>query len=130
MFIINADLSIYLTRGDIAAIEVSANNKVGETVTPYTFKVDDIVRFQVTEKGNVSKVVLRKDVLVEAEAETVDILLESEDTKIGELINKPVNYWYDVELNPDTNPQTIIGYDDKGPKIFKLFPEGDDGEWA
>ena len=131
MFIINKeDLSISLTRGDIAAIEVSANNKVGETVTPYIFKVGDVVRIQVTEKGNVGKVVIRKDVVVDAETETVDILLETEDTAIGELINKPVNYWYEIELNPDTDPQTIIGYDNNGPKIFRLFPEGDDGAWA
>ena len=55
---------------------------------------------------------------------TVDITLERVDTKIGEIINKPVDYWYEIELNPDTTPQTLIGYDDDGPKIFRLFPEG------
>jgi hypothetical protein len=31
-----------------------------------------------------------------------------------------------VELNPFTNPQTIIGYNDDGAKIMRLFPEGKD----
>ena len=57
----------------------------------------------------------------------VTISLSSTDTRIGEIINKPVDYWYEIELNPDTTPQTIIGYDADGPKILKLFPEGDVG---
>ena len=58
----------------------------------------------------------------------VEIYLTEEDTKIGEVISKPKDYWYEVELNPDEEPQTIIGYDEDGAKIFKLFPEGDDIE--
>lgn len=37
-----------------------------------------------------------------------------------------MDYWYEVELNPETEAQTIIGYDEDGPKIFRLYPEGDD----
>jgi hypothetical protein len=51
-------------------------------------------------------------------------MLSKEDTKIGKKVNKPVDYWYEVELNPDTYPQTIVGYDEDGAKIFKLYPEG------
>ena len=36
-------------------------------------------------------------------------------------MNKPVEYWYEIELN---NEHTVIGYDDNGAKIFMLFPEG------
>ena len=45
---------------------------------------------------------------------------------IGEVINKPTNYWYEIELNPNTQPQTIIGYDEDGEKLFVLYPEGSD----
>ena len=58
------------------------------------------------------------------EAESVTINLTKEDTKIAEIINKPVDYWYEIEMNPDTEPQTIIGYDEDGEKIFRLYPEG------
>lgn len=43
------------------------------------------------------------------------------------MVNKPTDFWYEVELNPDTAPQTIIGYDkETGAKIFRLYPEGGD----
>ena len=69
---------------------------------------------------------MAKDTLVEEETTTVNISLNSEDTKIGNLVNKPTKYWYEIELNPDTNPQTIVGYDLEGEKIFMLYPEGDE----
>lgn len=116
---------IHLTRGDIACIEVKALNEDG---SDYTFKVGDIVRFKVFKKNDCGCVEIQKDVPVEIAAASVDIHLTSEETKIGELINKPVEYWYEVELNPETNPQTIIGYDEDGGKIFKLYPEGNDAE--
>lgn len=123
MFIIGSNKTIYLTRGDIAVLDVSANDTDNNL---YTFKVGDIVRFQVVEKKKPEIIVLRKDVEVNEESTSVEITLLREDTKIGDLISKPVDYWYEIEINPDTNPQTIIGYDDDGPKIFRLFPEGDD----
>ena len=123
MFIINADKSIYLTRGDIAQITISASKSGTED---YIFQPGDVVRFRVTEKKNLDAVILCKDAVVESESLTVDISLFGDETKIGEIINKPVDYWYEVELNPDVAPQTIIGYDSDGPKIFRLFPEGGD----
>ena len=122
MFSINDDKSIHLTRGDIAVIEIGASKSEAED---YTFKEGDIVRFRVFEKNHYENVVIQKDVTVESETTSVDISLYKEDTKIGELINKPKDYWYEVELNPDTSPQTIIGYDVDGPKLFRLYPEGD-----
>lgn len=121
MFVINEDKSIYLTRGDIANIEVTAKNAEGNA---YTFQKGDVVRIKVFEKKGCECVVLQKDVVVEAEATAVTIFLGKEDTTIGEIISKPKDYWYEVELNPETLPQTIIGYDEDGAKVFKLFPEG------
>ena len=106
MFSINNDKSMHLTRGDIAIIEIGASKSETED---YTFKEGDIVRFRVFEKNHYENVVIQKDVTVESETTSVDISLYKEDTKIGELINKPKDYWYEIELNPDTLPQTIIG---------------------
>ena len=123
MFVINNDKSIYLTRGDIAAVQISANTSDGEL---HTFKPGDVVRLLVFEKKRCECVVLKKDVVIKEESPVAEITLMQDDTKIGELIQKPIDYWYEVELNPDTLPQTIIGYDVDGPKIFRLFPEGAD----
>ena len=122
MFTLNDDLSIYATRGDIVFFKVSSlDNDV-----PYSFQPGDIVRFKVFSKKDAEDVVLQKDFPVTDLTQSVQIYLDKEDTKIGEVISKPKDYWYEVELNPDTAPQTIIGYDDDGAKVFKLFPEGDD----
>ena len=126
MLVIHDDNSIYLTRGDIASIQITALNSSGEE---YLFKNGDIVRFSIFEKGRYDNLVLRRDVEVTTETKFVNINLSGNDTKIGELINKPKSYWYEVELNPDTAPQTIIGYDNNGPKILTLFPEGVEPEW-
>jgi hypothetical protein len=122
MFTVNADMSIYATRGDVVFFGVKALEN-GEA---YMFKPGDIVRFSVTEKKACNCVVLSKDFPVAEEVEMVNIVLSGQETKFGDPISKPKDYWYEVELNPDTKPQTIIGYDEKtGAKIFKLFPESD-----
>ena len=120
MFVINDDLSIYITRGDAAVFSVGAN--VGDTA--YTFRVGDVVRFKVFAKKKCNEIVLTKDVEVTEETTKVEVVLEGVDTTIGGVISKPTDYWYEVELNPDTCPQTIIGYDEDGAKVFRLYPEG------
>lgn len=123
MFTIGNDKTISVTRGDVARISVGANRLDG---SPYTFIKGDIVRFKVLEKQKCEKVVLKKDVSVLEESTSVIITLDSSDTRLGNIINKPFDYWYEIELNPETEPQTIIGYDESGPKIFRLYPEGSD----
>lgn len=123
MFVLNDDLSIYVTRGDIIFFSVTAKDENGDN---HKFVAGDVVRIKVFGKKDAESVVLEKDFPVYADTEVVEIYLTKEDTKIGEVISKPKDYWYEVELNPLTNPQTIIGYDDDGAKVFKLFPEGDD----
>ena len=125
MFKVNDDKSIYVTRGDAMAFAVGVMTDTGEK---YMFRPGDTVRFSVFEKKACHLVELRKDFTVEAESEVVDIILTGKDTKIGDHISKPVDYWYEVELNPNVMPQTLIGYDEDGPKVFRLFPEG--GEMA
>ena len=123
MFKINGDKSIYLTRGDIANITVSATASDGKL---YTFQKGDVVRFKVFKRRDCGCVEIQKDTVVEAEATQVDIYLSKDDTKIGDVISKPTNYWYEIELNPNTQPQTIVGYDEEGEKLFVLYPEGSD----
>ena len=120
---------IDLTRGDVATIEVQAPNEDG---TFYTFKVGDVVRFSVYKRKDCHCVELVKDTIVEEEGTSVMVSLRSEDTKIGDIISKDTDYWYEVVLNPDTLPQTIIGYEmhpETGKpweKILKLLPEAND----
>lgn len=86
----------------------------------------DVLRFKIIEAKNFNNIIKSKDFTVNELTAYVPIELTSEDTKIGEIIHKPVDYWYEIELNPDTNPRTVIGYDRKGKKLFKLYPEGAD----
>jgi hypothetical protein len=122
MYQINEDNSIYVTRGDIVAFGVTAD----DNGVPYRFKSSDTLRINVFAKKDCSDVVLSKDFHATEGAATVEVSLDGDDTKFGEIISKPTDYWYEVELNPDTKPQTIIGYDEDGAKVFKLFPEGVD----
>ena len=124
MYTINDDLSIYVTRGDIVSFSVEAED-AGEN---YVFQPGDVVRIKVYGKKDAETVYLVKDFPVLTASQSVDIYLTEQDTKFGDVISKPTDFWYEVELNPDTDPQTIIGYDEDGAKVFKLFPEGDDVE--
>lgn len=124
MYKVNDDMSIYVTRGDIVLVDVTAEFEE----KPYTFQPGDLLRIKVFKKKKCEEVVLEKDFPVTAVTQMVQIFLSGEDTKIGDTISKPVDYWYEVELNPLSEPQTIIGYDEDGAKVFKLFPEGADKE--
>lgn len=115
MFVLNDDLSIYVTRGDVCEIPVQ-----------HKFNAGDIVRIKITKKKDCESVVLQRDFDIQDETDSFVIFLSGDDTKLGEVISKPTDYWYEIELNPDTYPETIVGYDDDGAKVFRLFPEGKD----
>ena len=116
---------IHLTRGDIANIGITVANEDG---TEYEFKKGDVVRFSVFKKKDCNCILLNKDVTVDAATTEVDINLTESDTKLEGIISKPIEYWYEVVLNPETNPQTIIGYDLDGAKVLTLYPEASDVE--
>lgn len=126
MFTINDDLSIYVTRGDVVYFSVTAE----ENGIPYKFRVDDILRIKITDKKDAESVLFQKTFLVEEETDRVHMHLNGDETRFGDVISKPTDYWYEVELNPYSKPQTIIGYDEDGAKIFRLFPEGDNFEYV
>ena len=115
---------IHINRGDIGTLHFSCKEEDG---TDHTFEIGDIIRFTVKEKYSEPTFVLRKDVEVTDENTTVvDIELSQSDTTIGDLIDKPKKYVYDVALNEDI---TIIGYDEEeGPKYFILYPEASNDE--
>lgn len=115
------DKTIHVTRGDIGSIEVTATKDDSE----YVFSVGDVIRLNVFRKNNCKILELQKEVKVAEETTSVDINLLSENTKIGSINSKPVEYWYEIVLNPDTDPQTIVGYDEDGAKEFIIYPEGD-----
>lgn len=111
---------IEVNRGSAITLVIGA--MVGEE--DYVFQEGDVVRFSITEKKNENNVILRKDVTAVAGETEVEIPLLSSDTKIGDIINKKAVYWFEVELNPETEQcQTLIGYDSKGAKEFILYPE-------
>lgn len=116
---------IHLTKGDIAAFEIATKNDDG---TDYTFQVGDVIRLNIFKAKDCSCIVLSKDVTVSKAGASIDLFLTSEETDIGGAINKPIKYWYEVILNPETAPQTIIGYDLDGAKEFILYPEGENDD--
>ena len=120
MFKINKD-TIKITKGDYGLIGVTAESEDG---TDYTFHIGDQLRLAIYEKKNYDNVILEKIIDVDEETQEVEIELTPTETKIGETINKPIEYWYEISLNPNGNTQTIVGYDDSGAKVFKLYPEG------
>lgn len=125
MFTIDAsDNTINVTRGDILYFGVGAKDK--ESGDIYIFQPGDIVRMAVYGKKECENVVMQKDFLVESPTESVEIFLDKEETKIGEIINKPTDYWYEIVLNPDEKPQTIVGYGEDGAAVFRLYPKGED----
>lgn len=122
MFQVNEDNSIYVTRGDMVFLKVTARSDANT----YIFKAGEVLRIKIYGKKNCENLVLQKDFPVTSDSNSVDIVLEEAETKIGGIINKPTDYWYEVELNPFDFPQTIIGYNEDGPALFRLFPEGRD----
>lgn len=136
MIKIDEDLTtIRLTRGDKTSSEY--NRLVlyipyeNEEEQYYMFQLDDKITIAVFEKkGYTKEEIFRKDYIIKdlgytSPTDTVDLLLTEEDTKKFPLENKPVVYWYDVVLN-DSN--TVIGYDEEGPKKIIVYPEAEESE--
>lgn len=110
---------IKLNRGDTLNFNLTIKKEDG---TYYTFESGDKITFSIYKKGKLNdKAVLLSEYVATPGTTSINIYCDSEETKIGELVNKPIDYWYEIELN---NEYTILGYDDEGAKLFKLFPEG------
>lgn len=122
--------NIQITRGNMLPITISANNEIDGQ--DYELQAGDIIRFKIMQADKVEKVMLQKDFKVEEVSTEKTITMTANEMKIGELVNKPKNYWYEIELNPDTDKtQTIIGYDvdedgKPDPAVITILPEGGD----
>jgi hypothetical protein len=113
---------ILLTRGDKCTITLKLKNENEEHI----LNPNDVISFTVyNKKAFNEKPLISKEIIINESTNNIDICLDSDDTKIGEITNKPIDYWYEIQLNHE---QTIIGYDIDGPKILKLYPEGSDIE--
>lgn len=111
---------IHINRGDRLLIEFSIKNGDDK----YVFKEDDKIKFSIYEKKKMNKKpVLQKIFIPTVGSTSVDIDVSGEEMKIGEISNKPFEFWYEIELNGDS---TIIGYDEDGAKKIILYPEGAD----
>lgn len=111
--------TIKVNRGDVLSFSLSLEN---EDETPYTFQEGDKIIFSIYNKKALNeKAVLIKEVEATSGETSISINCTKEDMTIGALINKEVEYWYEIELNGE---HTIIGYDDTGAKILMLYPEG------
>lgn len=117
--------NIEITRGNVLPLTIKANNKDQNL---YEYNAGDVIRFKIMKAKKVDDVVFQKDFKVEESSTEHDIVITAEEMKIGELSSKPVDYWYEVELNPDTpETQTIIGFTKKqGAAIITILPEGGD----
>lgn len=113
--------TIQITRGDIGTVEVSATNPNGES---YSFQQGDIVRFKVMQKKRCDIVVLQKDITVERESASVDILLTSQETRIGSIINKPIDYWNDNREHTNDLGAIMVGFYHIGLVVGRTDVEG------
>lgn len=112
---------IQMNRGDSTTLKINAKDSNGNN---YEFKQGEKINFVITERKNVENVVFSKTITVAEDSYNVDFPITSEESKIGELINKPVVYWYEISVEMSNNDiQTIIGYDEDGAKEFVLNPE-------
>lgn len=116
--------NIEITRGNVLALTITADNEG----TEYQFSKDDIICFKIMEAKNVTNVILQKNFKVLNDTTEQDIEISADEMKIGNLSSKPVDYWYEIELNPETPyTRTIIGYSkEEGAALLTILPEGGD----
>lgn len=112
MLKINSDKEIEINRGDRGTIKLIANTG--------KFEEGKKIKFSVVEKGNYNNVILQKEYTITEESQYAYITLTSEDTRIGDIISKKQEYWYEIEYDGDL---TLVGYDDDKQKKFILYPE-------
>lgn len=121
------DKTIHITRGDEGTISIKVpTDRTTTPITYYEFQPNDVITFTVKRKNgfNSEDYVLRKQTILDTATTNPYVILTGEDTLIGEPINKPVTYWYELTLNDN---QSFVCYDEDGAKEFILYPDGFDG---
>lgn len=90
-----------------------------------TFKIGDIFKFSIVEKGEYEKVLFQKKFEVTEACSEYFLTFTSEEMRFCEPINKEEEFYYEIEQNEDT---TLIGYDETKHKKFILYPEAGNKE--
>lgn len=90
MFKLDDDKTTFkVTRGQAGSFSFGATTPSGDT---YTFTQGDVLRMNVTKAGKEDMVVMSVDTIVAENTTEVTISITSHDSKIGSVINKPVDY--------------------------------------
>lgn len=106
--------TFHVSRGDSGIIHLSLKNT--------NFAVGDKIFFRIYEaEGLDSLPIVETEATVLEEGNTIAITLDKEDTNFGDLGNTVVDYWYEISVGED---RTILGFDENGAKVFKLYPTG------
>lgn len=110
--------NIHINRGDRLLFEYSINNDG----TDYVFQEGDFVTFAIYGKGKMNDLpFVYEKFIPEVGSTSIDIDIAKEKMRIGDYINKPKDYWYEIQLNDEI---TTHGYKKDGAKILTLYPEG------
>ena len=108
---------IHINRGNRLLFDYTIDNNGSD----YVFEEDDIVTFSVYRKLEMDdEPVVNKNFTPEVGTTMVSIDIPNEEMRIGEPINQPEEYWYQIRLNEDV----VSGYNSSGPKKLILYPEG------
>lgn len=113
--------TIKVFRGDSGHFDISKTDKEGNIEN---FKKGDKVILSVKQNFAESEILLRKTIIVEEDCIKVEFPISDEDTiSLTEIISEPIELEYDIKVD-GTEKTTIIGHDDSGAKIFKVYPSG------
>ena len=113
MFIVSND-TFHVTWGDKGSFDL--------TFKDYTFNIGDEIELNVYEEDAMDEEpILNKKIVMDEETDVASMTLLGSDTKLGDPTNERVTYWYEITLNGD---QTPFCYDEKGPKLFYIYPGG------
>lgn len=112
MEVIDSKFTIVHNRGAKGVLRLIAD------VAP--FKANDIIKFSIVTKGDYDDVIFQKEFKVPEECTEFFLQFTSEEMRIGDMISKKVEYYYEIELNDDT---TLLGSYTDGDKRFVLYPE-------
>lgn len=120
MLVIDTNKTISFNRGDKVSFTFNADDSDGN---PYTFLTTDVITMNVFRpKKYTDGAVFTIDFAVDTEGTSVTLELTAVNTKaMCPMINEPLTLWYELVLNDD---ETLVGYDDDGPKLMKIYPEG------
>lgn len=118
MEVIDKKHTLIHNRGDKGVIKLKAS-----ATSTGTFKKDDVIKFSIVTKDNYDDVIFQKEFTVQEDCTEFFLIFTNEEMRIGDIISKKVEYYYEIELNNDT---TLIGSYKDGHKKFVLYPEAGD----